>query len=101
MAGGYNVFGTKAIAKKTFNLSGHKSLRLKVQLWKIDSWDYEELFIQVDGQIVWSKHYGWYDIGLPQCGAGHTNWDELAINVDIIIPHTSATATVLISSTID
>jgi hypothetical protein len=45
LAGGFDVFGVKALATKTFTLSGHSSLRLKTQIWKIDSWDYEELFI--------------------------------------------------------
>jgi hypothetical protein len=38
---------------------------------------------------------------LPQCGRDETAWNEYTSDVDITIPHSASTVTVLISSTID
>jgi len=55
LVGGFNVFGAGASAKKTFVIpAAHKRLRLTVQLWKIDSWDGEWLFIDVDGVKIFN-----------------------------------------------
>jgi len=40
------------------------SIKIKVEFWKIDSWDGEKLYILVDKIEVWSKHFDFYDPGI-------------------------------------
>ncbi len=54
--GGFDVFGAGATMTKSIgNLPSHNALRLRVQFWKIDSWDNEFAKIIVDGIEVWSR----------------------------------------------
>jgi hypothetical protein len=53
--GGFNVFGTgAAITKVIGNIPIHNALRLRLQFWKIDSWDNEFARIYVDGVLIWN-----------------------------------------------
>ena len=52
----------KAVASKKFSgLPEHKRLRVRVELWKIDAWDGEELFIKLDDNEIWRQKFGWSD----------------------------------------
>jgi hypothetical protein len=62
--GGYNKFGEGAMATKKMKLPDHKRIRIKVQLWKIDSWDGEELYIRVGEVKVFSIKLGFNDPGI-------------------------------------
>lgn len=53
LVGGFNVFGSGATASKEFVVPAHYRLRLKVQFFKIDAWNDEYLYIDVDGRRVW------------------------------------------------
>lgn len=54
LVGGFNKFGKGAAAKRTFsNLQSHSRVKIIVEVWKIDSWDGEILFINVDGKRAW------------------------------------------------
>jgi len=55
LVGGFNIFGAKALARKSWTVPKHKRMRIMVQMWKIDSWDGEFLFIDVDGSRIWQK----------------------------------------------
>lgn len=48
MFGGFNKFGARAVASKIFELPSHSLINLKLQFWKIDSWDNEEGYVFVD-----------------------------------------------------
>lgn len=49
MLGGHDVFGKGAKAVKTFNnLPAHNKMVVRLQFWKIDSWDNELAEILVD-----------------------------------------------------
>jgi hypothetical protein len=52
LVGGYGAFGKGATALKQLNLPPHYKLKVNVQLWKIDSWDNEVMFVLVDG-FLW------------------------------------------------
>jgi hypothetical protein len=55
LVGGYGVFGDKAKVSREFtDLPTHKRVRVRVEVWKIDAWDGEELFLNIDGERVWS-----------------------------------------------
>jgi hypothetical protein len=41
--GGFNAFGRRATVAKTIRLPPHYKLKIKVQLWRIDSWDNEKM----------------------------------------------------------
>jgi hypothetical protein len=84
LVGGFNIFGVRASATKTFDVPRHKRVRLMVQLWKIDSWDNEWFFVQVDGMKIYNQRLGFANKGRPMCGQGHANWNELILNVDKI-----------------
>lgn len=54
--GGFDVFGPGAsITKVIGNLPLHNAMRLRLQFWKIDSWDNEFAKVVVDGFEVWSR----------------------------------------------
>lgn len=56
--GGYSVFGKGASATKTLTeLPSHDMLRVRLQFWKIDSWDTEMAFIKVDGRAIWAAYF--------------------------------------------
>lgn len=55
---------------KMIPLKPHYKLKLKVQVFKIDSWDGEELKIYADGEQVYSKKMV-YQTGKQLCGQSH------------------------------
>jgi hypothetical protein len=59
MLGGYGIFGAGASVTRTYSsLPVHNMIKLKIQLFKIDSWNNESAFISIDGTVVWTKSYG-------------------------------------------
>lgn len=66
--------GIGAAASKTYHLGAHSALRLKVSLWKLDSWDGEVLFIKIDGAFVWKKNINFDVPGVPRCGNNDFFW---------------------------
>jgi hypothetical protein len=60
LAGGFGVFGAGASISRNFpNLPAHNILKLKVQFWKIDSWDNEEARVFADGKIIWKQAFAY------------------------------------------
>lgn len=58
--GGYNMFGAGTSISRTFdNMKEHTSLWIKLQFWKIDSWDGEKAIVIVDGKTVWEVVMVW------------------------------------------
>jgi len=57
MIGGYNIFGLKASAEKTFEIPPHHRLRLQMTIFKIDSWDNEWMYVKVDGVDVYKQQW--------------------------------------------
>jgi hypothetical protein len=54
MFGGYGVFGVGAVISKVFSgLPSHNTMVVRMQFWKIDSWDSEIAFLYLDGKIIW------------------------------------------------
>ncbi|KAM3137913.1 hypothetical protein pb186bvf_009994 [Paramecium bursaria] len=96
--GGYGFFAKGAIANKLFQLPPHSIVYLKVQFWKISTWDNEEFHIWVDDQHVFKKAYS-VQQGKPRCG--RENQFEEIVDIDLKIKHTGASAFVLFTSTLD
>jgi len=57
--------------------------------------------VTVDGARVFERKLGWANGGTQICGRTENNWNELILDVDVIIPHSSPTAAVAISSPLD
>ena len=54
-AGQYGFLGAAGI-EKTFDLPAvHSHVRISMRLWRLDSWDNEEMFIAVDGVTEWES----------------------------------------------
>lgn len=84
-----------------FNIPEHSRVRLLVQLWKIDSWDNEWLYINVDGVRLWERQLGFSNGGRPICGSANANWNELILDVDEIFEHTEPKLIVQFTATIN
>lgn len=54
MVGGFDIFGAKAAAEKTFNLPPHLRLKISMTLYQIDSWDNEFMYIRLDGKDIYA-----------------------------------------------
>lgn len=53
MLGGFDKFGSGAVASRKFTLPAHKRIRFTLDIWKIDDWSGESITIKFDGIVVW------------------------------------------------
>ena len=68
-AGLYGFLGS-AGTSKSFDLpAAHSQVRVSMRVWKVDSWDDENIFIAADGVTVWDSG----DLG-HSCVDGWTEW---------------------------
>jgi hypothetical protein len=74
---------------------------VQVQFYKIDSWDNEFLYVDIDGRRVWQQQIGFASGGEPLCGRAESNWNELIIDVDLVVDHRGDTAEIKFSSSLD
>ncbi len=99
--GGYNTFGTGNTATRTFAvLPAHTDIRVKLDFIRIDSWDGENGWLQIDGGQVWVKN-GQHANGAPVCGSGSSGWNEEKWPVDHSMKHAAASLTVKVGSSLD
>jgi len=54
--------------RKTFELLPHTVLRLELDFVKIDSWDREKAYIEVDGVRVWEQIFLYWEGDRNHCG---------------------------------
>ncbi len=78
--GGAGVFGKNASTQKTVLGPPHTQARLTLDFLRIDSWLFEQGFVQVDGNTVWTKKGtgGYLTGGKHECGKDSINdekWD--------------------------
>jgi hypothetical protein len=56
LLGGYSVFGPRsALTRNVVKLPVHNVARIKVQIWKIDSWNGETFSIYADSVLVYKR----------------------------------------------
>ena len=80
------------------NLIPHHSVRIVATVYKIDSWPGASLFLMVDGVNAASQYFDSSNGGSSDfCGSPNpipdsvnTNYNDLVINIDITVPHTTA-----------
>ncbi len=95
--GGYGQFGSGVTATRTWTgLPDHSEAKVAFRYVKIDTWDNETAWLQVDGKQVWTKVGG--HEGAQTCGngTGDATWD-----VKQVVGHTAATVKATFGSTID
>lgn len=78
------------------------------QVYKIDSWDDERLFVMVDGQSVdirtWGTATGTTDIcgdPSPLIDATNPNYNEHIVDVSVTVPHVDSTLVLQLVSSLD
>ena len=112
----HGLFGgtTPSVSKTYTDLPTHTKLRINARYWAIDSWDQEWGRLKVDGQVVWEKqrtfHYNcagndgdWsvYTNQFPNPWSGDDDNHKCYADIDVTLDHSSSTATIEFSSTID
>jgi len=106
MLGGYGVLGKGAEVEKTFGpLAPHTQLRVTLDFFKIDSWDLENAYLYIDGQLVWDSgpmdcysRDGQAIVSQAHCGGSHSC--EARIPVDVVVAHSASTATLRMTASL-
>ena len=95
--GGYDIIaGGGNYLQKTFDLKAmeHDQLAISFDFIKIDSWDDEAAQLFVDDVEVWSRIYGGGSLGgIAECGSDNGGWVEIDDFIELMVSHTSASAT--------
>lgn len=94
------MFGAKAyIEKVVSDLPLHNQLRLKMQFWKIDTWDNEWAQILVDGVVVWQQQFtNAKNILTSVCG--NANPDDI-VDVEVDVDHSNSSANIVVRTSIN
>jgi hypothetical protein len=81
LLGGFNLYGKGARIRNKLALPPHYRLKVKVNYWKIDSWDNERGSVSVDGKEIWGRNYGVAD-GYQNtiCGANQPGYSIILIS---------------------
>lgn len=69
MLGGSNKFGKLAKVYRTYKMPGHFRIKIKFTFIKMDTWDNEIAYLEVDGVKLWERKFH-YNIGyfVKLCG---------------------------------
>jgi len=103
--GGHCVETANGQVSKTFtNLPPHTQIRLNAKYMFIDSWDGESGYAKVDNSLVWTETYNHADgdlkHGINICG-NETPERKFGRTVDVTVPHTADSVTVIFGATTD
>jgi len=82
ICGGYNTKAAGHSIEKTLALSTGQTYNVNLDFIKIDSWDNENAYIDINGVRKYTKNMA-YNFGTQQCGQGHANWNEARVPVVI------------------
>ena len=103
--GGYNVFGSGATVQSIFaGLTPHSTAKITFDFLRLDSWDGEYAYLQVNGTSVWSRQ-GLNSNGTMTCGReGSGTWtygrdEKWSESIQLI--HTADTLTLYFYTTIN
>ncbi len=103
MLGGYENLST-ADVYKDYDLTGiaHTEVRAQVGYVKLDSWDGEDAYVQLDGMDLYRMGHSFGD-GAEVCGwnRGGDLANDLVIDVDGQVDHTGDTVRLTVGSDID
>ena len=101
--GGYNQLGQNMVIGKTlFALPSHTKVKVKFQVWKIDSWDGERLSMYIDGSEAWGHNFvGSESILRDVCGNPGAQWIDYVLNVEVTVPHDQYTMVINFKNTLN
>ncbi|CAD8069667.1 unnamed protein product [Paramecium sonneborni] len=101
--GGYGVFGKNTRVTKLFQLPPHHSIQLRLEFWKIDSWDDEKFYIYLDQNEVFSQMFGASSTNSNLCGNEATGivWREEIHQINIIKNHNFKSLLILLTSNLN
>ena len=101
--GGYKQFGQGAAPYKTVNAPIHTQAKLWLQYIRLDSWDNEYGVVKIDGGQVWAKQgqANWTGGWNNKCGDFAYPDDEWDLGSGWVGPHSAASVTVTVTSTLD
>lgn len=99
MLGGYDNFAGFDVSRpvEVYGIP-HGDVRLLARYIKIDSWDNETAYAEIDGNQVWSATYDNNSGPNNQCGGG---WNDGFFMIDTTGAHAGATMTITFGSTLD
>lgn len=90
------------IGKTLFALPSHTKVKIKFQVWKIDSWDGERLSLYVDGSEAWGHNFvASESIQRDVCGHSGVQWIDDVMNVEVTVPHNQYTMVVNFKNTLN
>jgi hypothetical protein len=97
--GGSEIFGQGKGSEKSFDLRGllHTEARVVLEYIKIDTWDGEEAFVELDGAKKYSQRFNTNEGMNNLCGLTTV---EYVAPVDVTINHSSNQLTVRVASTL-
>jgi hypothetical protein len=110
---GYNLFigdplSPIAISKTYSTPTPHWSARIRATLYKIDSWNNENLFVTIDGLTqkvyTWNSSFNGSDIcGIPNPVIDSLNpsYSDGPVSLDLNVTHNASTLTLGLSTTLN
>jgi len=92
--GGHCRFAATNTSKRFVALPHHEKVKVRARLHFIDEWEGESLFLQVNGQTVWSQSHSWCPglfkwkctkFGLDSCGREMP--DRISVKAEAMLEH--------------
>eukprot|EP00050_Salpingoeca_kvevrii_P023235 m.139512 g.139512 ORF g.139512 m.139512 type:complete len:599 (-) comp9994_c0_seq1:95-1891(-) len=98
LLGGHNAWDVGVEVSRTYNnLPPHTALRIRMDIFFMDSWDNEEAIIKVDGVEVWRQARTWGSNKFDLCGS--ELYEDYWGAVDLVIAHKGPTLKISITTT--
>eukprot|EP00753_Platysulcus_tardus_P008954 PLAT1722.1.p1 GENE.PLAT1722.1~~PLAT1722.1.p1 ORF type:complete len:315 (-),score=147.16 PLAT1722.1:67-975(-) len=102
--GGHCQTSAHSLRKTFTNLRTHTQLRLRARMHFLDSWDGETAFAKMDGSVVWLDSHAASPAaaaaGLNLCGGDAADL-RMGAPMDVIIPHSADSVTVVFASLLE
>ena len=100
--GGHCETAGTTVRRRFDNLPDHSHLRVQARYHFIDSWEGETAFLQIDGKMAWMDTADSRDAppGINVAGGPHPE-RRWGVPVDVVLPHSGATALIEFGSSLD
>ncbi|CAD8128067.1 unnamed protein product [Paramecium sonneborni] len=98
VVGGFNLLSKDAQINLVYSLPQHTKIRIKLQLWKFDTWDSEMFQVFDRGNLVYEKQFGLTG-KLTTCGQHQTYIYKT--NIDFEFLHDQSSINLIMKTTLD
>ncbi|CAD8205527.1 unnamed protein product [Paramecium pentaurelia] len=98
LLGGQSLFGRDASVSLNFDLPKHTKVRIKLEFWKFDSWDYEWFKVFANGIQVYQVSFGQTGV---QVICGSNQKEAYKKILDFEFDHTQPTLNLVMTSSLD